>query len=99
MPKETKEKIEDWEKEFDKIWITPNEFIGSEKEPVYNLDIREKELKSFIRQLLAQEKQKLVEEIEEIIFEKTKPWPYEATLMIKKQKKALTQTIKKVGEK
>lgn len=65
MPeKEIKEKIKGWEKEFDKIWITPNEFVGNEKEPVFNLDIREKEIKSFIRQILAQKEKEILEEIE-----------------------------------
>jgi len=43
------EEKEKWIKEFEKIWITPNEFVGSEKEPIFNLDIREKEIKSFIK--------------------------------------------------
>ena len=54
-----------WEKEFDEIWITPNEFVGDEREPIFNLDIREREIKSFIRKLLSQEEANWMAEIHE----------------------------------
>lgn len=51
MPKEIKEKLEDWEKEFDEIAYF---LIGK---PAYKI------IKSFIRQLLKAEKQKWFKEL------------------------------------
>lgn len=36
------------EKLFDELWITPNDFTPNEKEPIYDLDKRSGEIKSFI---------------------------------------------------
>ena len=56
MPKEIKEKIEDWEKKFD-------EKFGYKDDPNKLNQWGSANIKSFIRQLLSQQNQKLVEEI------------------------------------
>jgi len=65
MKKEIKEKIKDWEKEFDGSEFVKREY-GEGKDFINVIaegTIAER-IKSFIRQLLSQQKQKLVEEIE-----------------------------------
>lgn len=64
MPQEIKEKIENWEKEFDELVF----YKGWQK----NGEILRKDTKSFIRQLLAEKKQKWVEEIKGMINEAVK---------------------------
>lgn len=39
---------ETWEEEFDKIYVMPTDFIGTEKESILDMDKRKVELKAFI---------------------------------------------------
>jgi len=53
-----KQKTIEWEKKFDKLFIMPPYFQPTEKEPIYDLDIRKQEIKSFIHSLLKQERER-----------------------------------------
>lgn len=72
MPKELKEKIEDWEKEFDEKIKDWTDYAHRQSWEYEVASVNWEAIKSFIRQLLSQEKQKWVKKRNKIITEPIK---------------------------